>query len=125
MEETLWLRMELPSRGVEERSPAMEKCEIEDAADASPLPGISFPLALRSGNREWTRVAMSDGHMTKKGWTSTVSFGDVTAFAGIKTGLAWSRGRVSLSRIVLTCCLTSGITTTEYRLESLAAALDA
>jgi hypothetical protein len=109
--------MELPSRGVEERSAVMEKCEMEDAADASPLPGISFPLNLRSGKREWTRVTISEGHTTKKGWTSMVSFGDVTALAGIKTGLAWSRGLESFSWIVLTCCFTSDITTTEYRLE--------
>jgi hypothetical protein len=63
---------------------------------------------------------MSEGDITKKGWTSTVSFGDVTAFAGIKTGLVWSRGLESLSKMVLTWCLTSGITTTEYRLEVLA-----
>jgi hypothetical protein len=60
---------------------------------------------------------MSDGHMTKNGWTSTVSFGEVTAFAGSKTCRPRGRRFVSLSKMDRTCCLTSGHTTTEYRLK--------
>ena len=89
MEDTLWLRMELPSRATVP-SPGIDIPDIEDAADANLLFGNSLPangFNLRSGNSDVTKVTISAGERTKNGCTSTVSFGEVIALAGTRIGL--------------------------------------
>jgi hypothetical protein len=109
--------MELPSPGVDVAARnGMDMPETEEADEASPLLEKSFSMddefGRRSGKRELTRVMISDGQITKNGWTSRVSFGEVTVFAGSKTGLEWVRGCLSLASKLSTWFLTSGMTET-------------
>jgi hypothetical protein len=62
--------------------PGIDMPDIEDAPEARPLFGrsrLSNGLDLRSGNKDVTRVTISEGERTRNGCTSTVSFGDVMA----------------------------------------------
>lgn len=93
MDEALALRIELASpveAGVARKG--IERPETDDADEASPVRRwLSLSKWLdggrRSGNNVLTKVMMSDGQMTMKGCTSTVSRGEVIAFAGSRTGL--------------------------------------
>lgn len=92
MEEALALRIELAS--VMEAA-ALRKGtdipDIDDADDARPARRwLSLSMWLdegrRSGKRALTKVTMSAGERTIKGWTSTVSRGEVMALAGSRMG---------------------------------------
>lgn len=105
MEEALMLRMELPSPNdgafaCKESPEKPERPEMEEAPEARPLRGISVSVGpedgRRSGKRAVTRVMISLGEMTMNGCTSTVSRGEVIAFAGRRTGL--EAGRLALNR---------------------------
>jgi hypothetical protein len=88
MDETLWLRTEEPSPGVEAAWNGIEMPEIEEAEEA--IPGRKSLACCdpgrRSGKRQLTKVIISEGQITRKGCTSTVSFGEETAFAGRRSG---------------------------------------
>jgi hypothetical protein len=70
IDDALWLRIELPSPGVDVARKGIEIPEMEEAAEASPRREGSFSggdPGRRSGKRELTRVMISDGQMTRKG----------------------------------------------------------
>lgn len=68
IEDTLRLKMELPSRGVVAIT-GIEIPEMDDAEEVRPLFGGSLEnkLLLLSGNKACTKVAMSAGDKTKNG----------------------------------------------------------
>jgi hypothetical protein len=70
----------------------------------------------RSGKRALTKVMMSDGERTIKGWTSTVSSGEVMAFAGRRIGFEGVLVCLNLARIFSMCVRISGRTGTCSRL---------
>lgn len=67
-----------------------ENPEKDDEADRRPFRCIFFSREPEngrlSGNRAFTRVTISDGQITKKGWISTVSRGEEMVFASERNG---------------------------------------
>jgi hypothetical protein len=112
MDDALALRIELASP-VEAARKGMERPDTDDADEASPVRRwLSLSTWLdggrRSGNSVLTKVVISDGQMTMKGCTSTVSRGDVIAFAGSRTGLECVFVCLNLARMLSMCVRISG-----------------
>lgn len=95
MDDALALRIELASVvAVEALRNGIEIPDMDDADEATP-PRRSASLfrwlddGRRSGNNVWTKVMISEGQSTMNGCTSTVSRGDVMAFAGSRIGFEY------------------------------------
>jgi hypothetical protein len=127
MEEALALRIELAS--VTEAAAFRNGTDIPDMEEADEARPVRRWLSLsiwlddgrRSGKSALTKVTMSAGERTIKGWTSTVSLGDVMAFAGSKIGFEGVLVCLNRAKIFSICVRISGSTGTFFCLNSLLA----
>jgi len=113
--------IELASPGVDPLGKGTETPDIEDAAEASPAREVFLSSMAdegrRSGKRVLASVTMSEGDKTTNGWTSTVSRGEVIAFAGKRTGLAAERRCLKRETMLSMHVRTSGRAGTAFFLD--------
>jgi hypothetical protein len=127
MDEALALRIELAS--VTEAAALRNGTDIPDIEEADEARPVRRWLSLsmwlddgrRSGKRALTKVTMSAGESTMNGWTSTVSLGDVMAFAGSKMGFEGVLVCLNRAKMFSICVRISGSIGTFFCLKLLLA----